>query len=73
MVTTEMWIQEFESTPITEKRIQDEIDEVLGTISNERLWEKGAEDPTPHQENILCLTEYLKYLYELWNKRYKEV
>lgn len=76
MVATEIWIQVFESKPITEKRLKDEIDDVLGTISNERLWERGAknlEELRWHQENLICLTEYLNYLYKLWNEKYKEV
>ena len=44
-----------------------EIEEVRGTISNERLWEKGYngnEPYNPHTDNIQTLMEYLKILEE---------
>lgn len=59
------WIEEFEKEPITKQRVADEIDEVRGTISNERLWEKGADYPNIHTDNIERLEAYLNYLYEL--------
>ena len=65
MQTYELWIEEFEKEPITKQRVKDEIDEVRGTISNERLWEKGSDYPNVHTDNIEQLSEYLDYLYEL--------
>lgn len=43
---------------------QNEIEEIKGTISNERIWELGydGEEPNPHTENIEVLTEYLEVL-----------
>lgn len=43
-----------------------EIEEIKGTISNERLWELGydGEEPNPHTENIETLKEYLEMLEE---------
>lgn len=47
-----------------------EIEQVKGTISNERLWEHGysGEEPNPHTENIARLVQYLKVLEELKKK-----
>ena len=53
-----------------------EIDDVKGTLSNERLWEKGWTPPAdynpvvdgdlnPHTENIRELEEYLEVLEDL--------
>lgn len=64
MQTYELWIEEFKKEPITKQRIEDEIDEVRGTISNERLWAKGADYPNMHYDNIEQLEQYLDYLYE---------
>lgn len=50
---------------LTCEEIQAEIDEVEGTISNERLW-AWAEDI--HWENIANLEAYLKMLYEMKNE-----
>lgn len=43
-----------------------EIEEVKGTIKNERMWELGyyGEEPNPHTENIEVLEEYLERLEE---------
>ena len=43
-----------------------EIEEVKGTIKNERIWELGydGEEPNPHTENIEVLEEYLERLEE---------
>ena len=48
------------------KMIDEEIDQIKGTISNERLCEKGypetSEEPNPHTYNLVTLTEYLNIL-----------
>ena len=64
MQTYELWIEEFEKEPITKQRIEDELDEVKGTISNERLWVLGSDCPNVHYVNIEQLEKYLDYLYE---------
>ena len=50
-----------------EELYKKEIEEIEGTISNERLWELGyggSEPVNPHTENIEVLTEYLGLLRE---------
>lgn len=50
-----------------EELYKKEIEEIEGTISNERLWElgyDGNEPVNPHTENIELLTEYLEALKE---------
>jgi hypothetical protein len=50
---------------LTREEILAEVQEVRGTISNERIWELGydGEEPTnPHTENIEVLVEYLEVL-----------
>ena len=48
------------------RMIDNEIDQIKGAISNERGWEKGyptdADEPNPHTNNIVTLTEYLNIL-----------
>ena len=50
---------------LTREEILAEVEEVRGTISNERIWELGydEEEPiNPHTENIMVLVEYLEVL-----------
>lgn len=50
---------------LTREEILAEVQEVRGTISNERIWELGydGEEPiNPHTENIEVLVEYLEVL-----------
>ena len=47
---------------LTEEEIRAEIEEVEGTISNERLW---AHADSIHEENVVVLMEYLEVLNEL--------
>ena len=50
---------------LTREEILAEVEEVRGTISNERIWELGydGEEPiNPHTENIIVLVEYLEVL-----------
>ena len=58
------WINEF----IEENRdIDAEIDDIEGTIANERLWQIGSstkEEIEMHQDNIEELKEYLDWLNE---------
>jgi hypothetical protein len=53
--TVKIWFQNLYS---------EEISEVQGTISNERIWEKGydGEKPNPHTNNLKILYEYLQIL-----------
>lgn len=56
---------------LTQKDLLEEIEEVKGSISNERIWEKGYdgdEHVNPHSENIITLTEYLEELNALFDK-----
>ena len=53
---------------LTREEILAEVEEVRGTISNERIWELGydGEEPiNPHTENIMVLIEYLEVLDEM--------
>ena len=61
--TVKIWVEELGNPTMEE--IEVEIEEVQGTISNERLWEKGYdgnEPLNPHTENIMILMEYLEVL-----------
>jgi len=53
-----------------EELYKKEIEEVKGTIGNERLWELGytGDEPNPHTENIAVLNEYMEVLAELLSK-----
>ena len=56
---------------LTEMEISAEILDIEGTISNERLWEKGAnttEQRLLYSGNIINLTSYLGYLEKLIEK-----
>ena len=56
--TVKIWFEEL---------YKKEIEEIEGTISNERIWElgyNGDEPINPHTENIEMLTEYLEALKE---------
>jgi len=55
---------------LTLDEIQAEIEEIEGTIENERLW-AWAEDI--HFENIINLEAYLEMLYEMKNEVYEYV
>ncbi len=76
--TTKLWLTDFleskgvdtiETCPVED--ILKEIEEVKGTISNERLWEKGysGDEFNPHTENIETLEEYLEILEEALPKK----
>ena len=71
--TAKLWLEDFlESRGVSSidlcpaEDVLKEIEEVKGTISNERLWEKGynGDEPNPHTENIMSLIEYLEILEE---------
>jgi hypothetical protein len=53
--TVKIWFQNLYS---------EEISEVQGAISNERIWEKGydGKEPNPHTNNLKILYEYLQML-----------
>lgn len=60
--TVKTWIDNFKNSGTN---ITEEIEEVKGTISNERLWQKGAsskEEIGCHEQNIADLCEYLARL-----------
>lgn len=48
--------------------IEEDIRDVMGARSNERIWELGytGPEPNPHTENIEVLTERMLDLVELW-------
>lgn len=67
--TVKIWLEDLlESTgkitieELTAEEIRTEIEEVEGTISNERLW---AHADSIHEENIIVLLEYLEVLNEM--------
>ena len=62
--TVKIWLEELGNPTIEE--IKAEIDEVKGTISNEKLWAL-ADDI--HYENIAVLEEYLEVLEEMLNNK----
>ncbi len=56
------WLEALENTIPS---VEEEIDQVKGAISNERLWSQGSRTPdqvSMHQENVRNLCEYLKCL-----------
>ena len=58
------WIENFRNSGLS---VPDEIEDVKGTISNERLWMIGSdteEQKLMHEQNIARLTEYLEWLEE---------
>ena len=55
--TIKIWLEELGNP--TAEEIRAEIEEVEGTISNERLW---AHENSIHEENIAILLEYLEIL-----------
>lgn len=57
-----VWSEECKSRIIN--MLDQEINEIPGTIKNEHLWELGydGEDPNPHTQNIENLKEYRKRL-----------
>jgi len=60
--TLEIWKENFNKKDIS---VQEEIEEVKGTISNERLWQKGCslqEEINMHEQNIINLSAYLDWL-----------
>ena len=51
--------------------IKSEIEETEGTISNERLWQKGSdtdEQVMMHEENIARLNDYAEFLRGITNQ-----
>ena len=69
--TVQIWLNNLlESTSkitleeLTAEEIRAEIEEVEGTISNERLWEKGSDGETAvlHTQNVQNLVSYLSWL-----------
>lgn len=56
-----VWANKFLTNDET---LDEEIEQIQGTISNERLWEKGASGETAvlHSQNIQNLISYLAWL-----------
>ena len=55
-----------------ETTVMDEIDDVLGTISNEKIWKAGSdtkEQEDMHEQNITDLFEYLKNIQKYMKRR----
>ena len=60
--TLQIWIEDFKAEG---RDLQEEIDDIKGTISNEQLWLKGSfseEEINNHKQNIVDLTAYLEWL-----------
>lgn len=58
----EIWIDDFKESG---KSLDEEIDNIKGTISNERIWQKGSdtqEQIDMHEQNIVDLEVYLEWL-----------
>jgi hypothetical protein len=64
--TVKIWIEEL-GTPTIEK-IKSEIEDVKGTIKNEKVW---ALSDDIHYENIENLEEYLEVLEEMLEEKEK--
>ena len=62
--TVKIWLEELGNPTVEE--IKAEIEEVKGTISNERMW-AWADDI--HYENIKVLKEYLEVLEDMFNNK----
>jgi len=62
--TVKIWLEKLGNPTIEEIKV--EIEEVKGTISNEKLWAL-ADDI--HYENIVVLEEYLEVLEEMLNNK----
>jgi hypothetical protein len=61
--TVKIWIEELGNP--TKEEIKAEIEEVKGTISNEKLW---ALSDDIHYENIKVLEEYLEVLEDMLSR-----
>ena len=62
--TVHNWLAKLNNPTV--KEIKAEIEEVKGTISNEKLW---ALTEDIHYENIAVLEEYLKILEKMLNDK----
>lgn len=64
--TVNIWMSDFKNDlEINKTTIDEEIKEVEGTISNERIWLKGSsteEETNVHNQNIANLCAYLEAL-----------
>ena len=57
-------------TNLTDEILDEEIDDILGTIKNEHLWALGAptsEAAQMHEDNAETQRKYIEYLKELKN------
>lgn len=64
METVNFWKETFKKE---NRDLKEEIDDVKGTISNERLFQKGSntdEEVIMHEQNIVDNLEYLQWLEE---------
>ena len=64
METIAIWIDNFRKS---DKTVEEEIKEIHGTISNERIWQKGCSDKEQiamHEQNIVNYQAYLAWLEE---------
>lgn len=65
--TVELWKTNFLAKTPTMEMYREEIDEVMGTIENERIFRKGccgSEGYCDHTKNIAGLEAYLEWLQE---------
>lgn len=62
MESVEFMIEEFKESNIS---LEDEIDDIRGTIDNERIWQNGSssqEEIDMHEQNIADYEAYLEWL-----------
>lgn len=62
------WIEEFKNSGLS---VEEELEDVRGTIANEKIWMLGSSDTMEekmHEDNIDNLTAYAEYLEEQLSK-----
>ena len=58
------WIENFKSSGVS---VEEELKDIYGAISNERIWQKGEDSQDGidmREENIINLTAYKEWLEE---------
>lgn len=62
------WIENFKNSGIS---VKEELEDIYGAISNERIWQRGSDsqhDIDMREENIVDLTAYKEWLEEQLNR-----
>ncbi len=70
--TVEFWLEQFDVANKSNEEITAEIQDIAGTISNERLFQKGSdtqEQVNMHEQNISNLLEYKSSLEMILQER----